>query len=203
MGAAGAAGVGISKLNDHSKKQEAEFLSHITDEFDLQNYKKAKDEYLSWAGASNYGQGGFGPVKNPALTLNYLNASSKFEEIKSALRRKYNILDEESESVQLDEYHAKGTVNGKRFAIATDDAYDAAQIMSQNPHLSPDEARAIEAHTETDEFIDGNQGHSSQHGSHIVQSTSGGYHGDFSDSQDVTHRGLDEALAHIVKLSKG
>ena len=203
VGAAGAAGVGISKLNDHSKKQEAEFLSHITDEFDLQNYKKAKDEYLSWAGASNYGQGGFGPVKNPALTLNYLNASSKFEEIKSALRRKYNILDEESESVQLDEYHAKGTVNGKRFAIATDDAYDAAQIMSQNPHLSPDEARAIEAHTETDEFIDGNQGHSSQHGSHIVQSTSGGYHGDFSDSQDVTHRGLDEALAHIVKLSKG
>ena len=107
------------------------------------------------------------------------------------------------ESVQLDEYHAKGTVNGKKFVIATDDAYDARQIHSQNPHLSPDEAQAIQDHTETDEFVDGHQGHQSQHGAHHVQSTSGGYHGDFSDSKAATQYGLDEALAHIVKLSKG
>ena len=61
---------------------------------------------------------------------------------------------------QLDEYWAKGTVNGKKFHIKTNDEYSHDQIHKQNPHLSSDEAKAVHSHTMTDRFIDG--GHHTQ-----------------------------------------
>lgn len=83
----------------------------------------------------------------------------------------------------LKEYHATGTVNGKNFNIVTDDVYSADQIKAQNPHLSDDEAKAVQAHTETDEFVDGMSAVHSNQGGHAVKTyTNDGYHGDVSDT---------------------
>lgn len=108
---------------------------------------------------------------------------------KSIIDAYAKMLDEASNTVTetggkpLLEYHLRGTVNGKKFQIATDDVYAAADIKAQNPHLSDDEAKAIEAHTETDDFIDGGSSPSTQNGHHVVPHDNGGYFGDLSDTK--------------------
>lgn len=94
---------------------------------------------------------------------------------------------------ELVEYHMKGTVNGKPFAACCDAEYSPDEILAQNPHLSADEANAIHAHTETDNFVDGYSGTEGLHGGHLVKiSSNGGYHGDKTDMQNK-----------IAKLSEG
>ena len=102
------------------------------------------------------------------------------------------------ESVQLDEYWAKGNVNGKQFHIKTDDEYSHSQIHKQNPHLSSVEAKAVHAHTNTDKFIDEPEGTSSkQHGHTVNVKSAGGHHGDVKEE----YESLDEA--HGVYLRGG
>lgn len=76
----------------------------------------------------------------------------------------------------LCEYHMAGTVGGQPFAAHTSDAYDERSIGKQNPHLSPSHVKAIQAHTETPEFEDGDEHTSSKQHGHTVKIThNGGY----------------------------
>ena len=84
---------------------------------------------------------------------------------------------------ELNEYWAKGKVNGKDFHIKTSDVYDTNNVHKQNPHLSRDEAHAIVKHTETPEFTDG-ENHTQRHGAHVVKTTSNGGHFDESVEDD-------------------
>lgn len=94
---------------------------------------------------------------------------------------------------ELVEYHMTGTVNGKPFAACCDAEYSPDEILAQNPHLSADEAKAVHAHTETDNFIDGYSGTEGLHGGHLVKiSSNGGYQGDKTEMQNK-----------IAKLSEG
>lgn len=83
---------------------------------------------------------------------------------------------------RLDEYWAKGTVNGKKFQITTHDSYDHATIHKQNPHLSHDEAKAVEGHTYSDDFENGNHHSRSTQNGHKVHVHS---HGGYYDSDDT------------------
>lgn len=105
----------------------------------------------------------------------------------------------EASQAPLLEYYAKGTIGGVPFSIATDDVYDAKTIHGQNPHLSPSQAAAIELHTNTDDFIDGNCGKSNQKGHVVSIHTMGGYSGDFGDTRNTlrkiaARRYVDESL---------
>jgi hypothetical protein len=71
-------------------------------------------------------------------------------------------------------YYAKGTVGDKDFDINTQDAYDANRIKEQNPHLTDDEAKAVEAHTLTDEFVNGDSHTSTQNGHEVTVDENGG-----------------------------
>ena len=97
----------------------------------------------------------------------------------------------------VQEYFVRGTVNGKKFQSVTDDAYSADQIKAQNPHLTDDEAKAVQNHTESDEFTNGDEYTSSnQNGHKVIVHTNGGYQG------DVTHTlnkiGVDESISDLL-----
>lgn len=93
------------------------------------------------------------------------------------------------------EYHAKGSVNGKKFVIACDDAYDKKLIAKQNPHLTPDEVAAVHDHTESDEFLNGNDRTITTHNGITVRThTQGGTHGDYSESSDKIKKLSEESV---------
>ena len=99
-----------------------------------------------------------------------------------------------NESSQLNEYHIKGSVNGKKFQAVAGDVYSASTILKQNPHLTPDEAKAIEKHTETDEFIDGSdRGSGVYDGHHVSHYVSGGHYGEDPAATVRSKLGLGES----------
>lgn len=93
------------------------------------------------------------------------------------------------------EYYAKGSVNGKPFRIATDDDYSKKQIASQNPHLEDAEVAALHAHTQSDDFTDGDESVTTFHdGMRVSTHSQGGYHGDLSDTQDKIKKMTESTL---------
>ena len=103
----------------------------------------------------------------------------------------------------LKEYHVKGTVNGKPFQAVTDDVYSANDIHKQNPHLSADEAKAIESHTETEEFENGNERTSSVQNGHSVSAhTNGGYFGDHSEFKEKMRGITNESFTNLIINNK-
>lgn len=103
----------------------------------------------------------------------------------------------------LKEYHIKGRVNGKPFKALTDDVYAASQIKEQNPHLSDDEAKAIEAHTETDDFMDGNERTSSvQNGHNVSVHVNGGYSDEHSEFRDKMRSITNESFTNLIINNK-
>jgi hypothetical protein len=90
---------------------------------------------------------------------------------------------DDSSSKMILEYSAKGTVDGKQFNIACNDAYDEASVAAQNPHLKLHHVKAIVDHTESDAFMDDQEAHTHQNGLE-VHSVSDGYQGDFDETKD-------------------
>lgn len=106
---------------------------------------------------------------------------------------------------QLNEYWAKGSVNGKKFQISTHDAYDHKQIHKQNPHLSSDEAKAVERHTTTDDFENGENSESTHNGHKVsVHSQGGHYDSDIIEElQDFMESAEFEQLDELSKATLG
>ncbi len=112
----------------------------------------------------------------------------------------YGVKNEEVES--LHEYFVHGTVNGKKFKASTPDVYAARDIHAQNKHLTADEAKAIEAHTETDRFTNGETHTSIQNGHKVSVRKNGGN----ADSEDLDESTIDDVLineALELHLKKG
>lgn len=91
----------------------------------------------------------------------------------------------ESEQLPIVEYYAKGSVNGKPFAIATNDGYTKDMVASQNPHLDAAHIKALMKHINTDEFDNGEEHTSFNDGMRVSTHTQGGTYGDLDASRNM------------------
>lgn len=119
---------------------------------------------------------------------------------KKEIANKNGFLDESVESLQ--EYNAQGTVNGKKFKILTDDSYDTDDVHKQNPHLSREEAKAIVDHTETDEFVDGDNHSSTQNGHKVTVNSNGGHFGEQGEFKKDFKKKVNESVDSFGKAIK-